>query len=659
MRPIEAKAISAIRVLSADTVQKANSGHPGMPIGAAPAAYAIWSDMRHDPKHPNWPGRDRFVLSSGHASSLLYSLLHLYGYGLTMEDMQQFRQYGSLTPGHPEYCHTVGVEATTGPLGQGFAMAVGMAIAEAHMAAIFNKEGFNVVDNYTYVLMGDGCMMEGASYEAASLAGTQKLNKLIAIYDSNRITIEGSTDIAFTENVAARFGAMGWQVINVENGEDIVAISLALEEARIEAEKPSLIIVHTDIAHGTLKEGSAGAHGSPLGDDVIADMRKRLGWKNPPFDIPEDVYAHFEALSLRGARARKEYEEMYAGYAEAYPELAAQLESWRKGEVSEDVFSDDEMLAADAPKATRSCGGVVLNRIFAHMPNLFGGSADLGSSNNTELKTSGYFAPDCREGCNIHFGVRELAMACIANGVALYGGLRAYCATFFVFSDYVKPALRLSALMKLPVTYVLTHDSIGVGEDGPTHQPIEQLASLRATPNTYVFRPADQKETAYAYRAALKLNAPSVMALSRQNLPQIEDTSDKAMLGGYILREPKGTPDVILMASGSEVELMYKAADILSVQGYTARLVSMPCMELFREQSEEYQQSVLPASIRARVSIEAGATQPWGAYVGLDGASIGLDHFGASAKGAVLFKEFGFTAENVANAAIEVIKRNR
>ena len=659
MRPIEAKAISAIRVLSADTVQKANSGHPGMPIGAAPAAYAIWSDMRHDPKHPNWPGRDRFVLSSGHASSLLYSLLHLYGYGLTIEDMQQFRQYGSLTPGHPEYGHTVGVEATTGPLGQGFAMAVGMAMAEAHMAAIFNKEGFNVVDNYTYVLMGDGCMMEGASYEAASLAGTQKLNKLIAIYDSNRITIEGSTDIAFTENVAARFGAMGWQVINVENGEDIVAISLALEEARIEAEKPSLIIVHTDIAHGTLKEGSAGAHGSPLGDDVIADMRKRLGWKNPPFDIPEDVYAHFEALSLRGARARKEHEEMYAGYAEAYPELAAQLESWRKGEVSEDVFSDDEMLAADAPKATRSCGGVVLNRIFAHMPNLFGGSADLGPSNNTELKTSGYFAPDCREGCNIHFGVRELAMACIANGVALYGGLRAYCATFFVFSDYVKPALRLSALMKLPVTYVLTHDSIGVGEDGPTHQPIEQLASLRATPNTYVFRPADQKETAYAYRAALKLNAPSVMALSRQNLPQLEDTCDKAMLGGYILREPKGTPDVILMASGSEVELMYKAADILSVQGYTARLVSMPCMELFREQSEEYQQSVLPASIRARVSIEAGATQPWGAYVGLDGASIGLDHFGASAKGAVLFKEFGFTAENVANAAIEVIKRNR
>lgn len=659
MRPIEVKAVSAIRILSADTVQKANSGHPGMPIGAAPAAYAIWSDMRHDPKAPSWFGRDRFVLSSGHASSLLYSLLHLYGYSITIEDMQQFRQFGSLTPGHPEFGHTVGVEATTGPLGQGFAMAVGMAMAQAHMAAIFNRNDFNVVDNYTYVLMGDGCMMEGASYEAASLAGTQKLGKLIAVYDSNRITIEGSTDIAFTENVAARFSAMGWQVINVENGEDTVAISLALEEARLESEKPSLIIVHTDIAHGTMKEGSAAAHGSPLGDEVIADMRKRLGWSNAPFDIPQDVYAHFEALSLRGARMHKEYDEMYAAYAQSYPELAAKLDAWRNGKIDEAVFTDDEMLKCDAPKATRSSGGVVLNRMFTHMPNLFGGSADLAPSNNTELKASTYFSPEDRAGCNIHFGVRELAMACIANGIALYGGLRAFCATFFVFGDYVKPALRLSALMKLPVTYVLTHDSIGVGEDGPTHQPIEQLASLRATPNTYVFRPADQKETAYAYRAALRLNAPSVMALSRQNLPQLEDTSEKAMLGGYILREPKGTPDVILIASGSEVELIYKAADILSVQGYTARLVSMPCMELFEQQSSEYRESVLGSDIRARVSVEAGATQPWGAYVGLDGISIGLDHFGASAKGGVLFKEFGFTAENVASAALQVIKRTR
>lgn len=659
MRPIEAKAISAIRVLCADTIQKANSGHPGMPIGAAPAAYAIWNDMRHDPKCPTWFGRDRFILSAGHASSLLYSLLHLYGYGVSIEDMQQFRQFESRTPGHPEYGHTVGVEATTGPLGQGFAMAVGMAMAQAHMAAIFNKDDFPVVDNFTYVLMGDGCMMEGASYEAASLAGTQKLGKLIAVYDSNRITIEGSTDITFTENVAARFGAMGWQVISVENGEDTMAVSIALEEARVETERPSLIIVRTNIAHGTLKEGSASSHGSPLGDEAIADMRKRLNWKHGPFDIPNDVYAHFEALAIQGRQAHSDYDAMMAAYRESYPELAAKLDNWLSGNVPEEVYTDDAMLAADAPKATRSSGGVVLNRLFAAMPNLFGGSADLAPSNNTELKGSPFFSSENREGCNIHFGVRELAMACVANGIALYGGLRAFCATFFVFSDYVKPALRLSALMKLPVTYVLTHDSIGVGEDGPTHQPIEHLSALRATPNTFVFRPADQKETAYAYRAALKLDGPSVMALSRQNLPQLEGTCDKAALGGYILREPEGTPDVILMASGSEVELIYKAGDMLAEQGYSARLVSMPCMELFLAQSKEYRENVLPNAIRARVGVEAGATQSWAQFVGLDGKCIGLDHFGASAKGNVLFKEFGITAEAVAAAAIETIANNK
>lgn len=659
MRPIEAKAISAIRVLAADTVQKANSGHPGMPVGAAPAAYAIWSEMRHDPKHPDWPGRDRFVLSSGHASALLYSLLHLFGYGITIEDMQSFRQYASRTPGHPEFGHTVGVEATTGPLGQGFAMAVGMAMAEAHMAALFNKDNFPVVDNYTYVLLGDGCMMEGAVYEAASLAGTQKLAKLIAVYDSNRITIEGSTELAFTENVAGRFAAMGWQVITVDNGEDTVSISLAMEEARIETDKPSLIIVHSDIAHGTLKEGQAAAHGSPLGEDVIADMRAKLGWKLPPFEIPSDVYAHFEALSLRGAQSRKEYDEMAVRYAEEYPELAARLTAWRKGEIPQDAFHDEAMLAADGPKATRSSSGAVLNRLFAKMPNLFGGSADLGPSNNTELKGSPFFSPESREGCNIHFGVRELAMACIANGAALYGGLRAFCATFFVFADYVKPALRLSALMKLPVTYVLTHDSIGVGEDGPTHQPVEQLAALRATPDVFVFRPADQKETAYCYRASLTLNAPSVMALSRQNLPQLAETGEGVLKGGYILRDPKGEPDVILMASGSEVELLYKAADILSVQGYTARLVSMPCMDLFRRQPKEYQESVLPSAMRSRVSVEAGSTFGWDRYVGLDGAAIGIDHFGASAPAKTLFAEMGFTPEEVAGVAVRVIKSNR
>ncbi len=660
MRPIEAKAISAIRVLAADAIEKANSGHPGMAIGAAPIAYTLWSSMRHDPKHPSWPGRDRFVLSSGHASMLEYALLHLFGYGITIDDIKNFRQFGSLTPGHPEYGHTTGVEATTGPLGQGFAMAVGMAMAEAHMAAIFNRDGFPVIDNYTYVLMGDGCMMEGVSYEAASLAGTQKLGKLIAIYDSNRITIEGGTDIAFTENVAMRFAAQGFQVITVDNGEDIDSIGLAIEEARLESEKPSLIIVSTQIARGTLKEGTSAAHGAPLGEDCIADMKKRLGWNYEKFEIPADVYAHFEALALAGASARKEYEAMFEGYKAAYPELAAQLLLWQSGEVPEAAEAALAGVAADAPKATRSTSGASLNALFAQMPNLFGGSADLAPSNNTLLKGSEYFSSEHREGCNIHFGVRELSMACISNGIALYGGLRPYCATFFVFADYVKPALRLSALMKLPVIYVLTHDSIGVGEDGPTHQPIEQLAALRAVPDTLVFRPADQRETNYCYIAALRAKKPSVMALSRQNLPQIEGTGEGALRGGYILRDVhEGRMDVILIATGSETELIREAADILAVQGYAARLVSMPSADLFMQQDEEYRESVLPRAMRCRVAAEAGATFGWERFTGLDGEIVGIDHFGASAPAKTLFAQFGISAQKVAEAAVRVIKNAR
>ncbi len=656
MRPIETKAISAMRVLAADAVQKANSGHPGMPIGAAPAAYALWSVMRHDPRHPEWPGRDRFVLSSGHASMLEYALLHLYGYGLTMDDIREFRQYGSLTPGHPEYGHTKGVEATTGPLGQGFAMAVGMAMAEAHMAAVFNREGFPVVDNHTYVLMSDGCMMEGVTYEAASLAGTQKLHKLIALYDSNRITIEGSTDLAFTENVAARFASQGWQVLCVENGEDIDAVGLAIEEARLETEKPSLIIVSTEIARGTLKEGSNAAHGAPLGEECVADMKARLNWHYAPFEIPRDVYAHFEALAHRGVEARHAYEEMYKKYRAEYPELAARLDFWRSGAVPQEALGALAAVSADAPRATRACSGAALGALFKEMPNLFGGSADLAPSNNTELKGSPGFSPESREGCNIHFGVREFAMAAISNGIALYGGLRAFCATFFAFADYVKPALRLSALMKLPVLYILTHDSIGVGEDGPTHQPVEQLAALRATPDVLVFRPADQRETNYAYIAALGAKEPSVLALTRQNLPQLPDTGEGALRGGYVLRDPHdGKPDVILMASGSEVELLYKAADMLAVRGYAARLVSMPCLNLFRRQSKEYQESVLPNEIRRRVAVEAGSSFGWHRYVGLEGAVVGLDHFGASGPAGRLFEELGFTAEEVAGAALRLI----
>jgi transketolase len=658
MRPIEAKAVSAIRVLAAEGVQKANSGHPGMPIGIAPAAYTLWSVMRHDPKHPEWPGRDRFVLSAGHASMLEYALLHLFGYGLTIDDLKEFRQYGSLTPGHPEHGHTRGVEATTGPLGQGFSMAVGMAMAEAHLAAIFNREGFPVIDNHTYVIMSDGCMMEGVTNEAASLAGTQKLGKLIALYDSNRITIEGSTDIAFTENVGVRYAALGWQVLEISDGEDINAIGLAIEEAKLETERPSLIIVHTEIARGTLRAGTSASHGAPLGEDVVADMKARLGWSAEPFHVSADVYAHYDALALQGAKARQAYEDLYARYEAEYPELAAQLKAWRSGEVPEAALEAIAGLTADAPKATRASSGAALNALFSKMPNLFGGSADLAPSTNTELKGTPFFSPENREGCNIHFGVRELAMACICNGIALYGGLRPFCATFFVFADYVKPALRLSAIMKLPVLYVLTHDSIGVGEDGPTHQPIEQLAALRATPDVLVFRPADQKETDYSYIAALKAKQPSVLTFTRQNVPQLPDSGEGALRGGYILRDPHdGKPDVILIASGSEVELIYKAADMLSVRGYTARLVSMPCPDLFRMQDRDYQESVLPNEIRRRVAVEAGATFGWERFVGIDGAVIGIDHYGVSGPYKTLFTELGFTADEVAGAALRLLEK--
>ena len=657
MRPIETKAISAIRVLAAEGVQKANSGHPGMPIGIAPAAYTLWSVMRHDPKHPEWPGRDRFVLSAGHASMLEYALLHLYGYGLTIEDLKEFRQYGSLTPGHPEHGHTKGVEATTGPLGQGFSMAVGMAMAQAHLAAIFNREGYPVIDNYTYTLMSDGCMMEGVTNEAASLAGTQKLGKLIALYDSNRITIEGSTDLAFTENVGARFAALGWQVFEIEDGEDINAIGLAIEEAKLETEKPSLIIIKTEIARGTLKAGTSASHGAPLGEDAVADMKVRLGWSAESFFVPGDVYAHYDALAKLGEKARLAYEEMYARYRADYPQLAAQLEAWRSGDVPEAALEAIVGVTADAPKATRTSSGAALNAMFSKMPSLFGGSADLAPSTNTELKGTPFFSPENRDGCNIHFGVRELAMACICNGIALYGGLRPFCATFFVFADYVKPALRLSAIMKLPVLYVLTHDSIGVGEDGPTHQPIEQLAALRATPDVLVFRPADQKETDYSYIAALRAKQPSVLTFTRQNVPQLPDSGEGALRGGYILRDSHdGKPDIILMASGSEVELIYKAADMLSVRGYTARLVSMPCPDLFRMQEKAYQDSVLPNSIRRRVAVEAGATFGWDRYVGLDGTVIGIDHFGVSGPYKALFTELGFTADEVAGAALRLLE---
>ena len=656
---MERKAITSIRILAAETIQKANSGHPGLAIGSAPVAYALWKQMKHNPKNPKWEARDRFVLSCGHASALEYSLLHFFGYGLTLDDMKNFRQWGSKTPGHPEYGHTVGVEATAGPLGQGFAMAVGMAMAEAHMAAKYNREGFPIVDNYTYTMMGDGCMQEGVAAEAASMAGTMQLGKLIALYDSNRISIEGDTDITFREDVKARFEAYGWHVQVVEDGEDVRAIEAALQAAKAEQTKPSLIIYKTVIGYGTPLAGTAKVHGSPLGDANIVEMKKFYGWESAEaFDIPEDVYAHYAELTKDCPKAEAAWNELFEAYEKAYPELAAQWKQDHRKELPVDLLNDEEFWKFEGKSASRASSGVVLNRLAERLPNLFGGSADLAPSNCTNLKGMGDFSCDDYAGKNLHFGIREFAMAAACNGIALYGGLRTFCATFFVFTDYLKPALRLSALMGLPVIYVLTHDSIGVGEDGPTHQPIEQLAGLRATPNTIVFRPADAKEVAAGYVAALTNDCPTVLALSRQNLPLYEKSGKDALKGAYILREPKGTPDVILMASGSEVEVLFQAADILSVQGYIARIVSVPSFELFERQDKAYRDSVLTPSIRARVAVEAACPFGWERYTGLDGEIVGIDGWGASAPAGKIFQEYGFTGENVAAAALRAIQKN-
>ncbi len=655
MQSIDTKAITTMRMLAAEAVQKANSGHPGMPIGAAPLAYALWKQMKHDPACPTWQARDRFVLSAGHASMLEYSLLHLFGYGLTIDDIKQFRQWGSKTPGHPEFGHTIGVETTSGPLGQGVATAVGMAMAEAHLASHFNREGFPVVNNYTYALTGDGCLMEGASNEAASLAGALKLGKLIVFYDRNRITIEGGIDLAFTEDVGAKFAAFGWDVQEVADGEDIDAVGNAIAQAKT-TDAPSLIIVHTHIAHGTPKQDKNSAHGEPLGEENIAAMREFYHWEYEPFTVPEDVKAHFTALAAEGAATRAQYTKMFDAYCNAYPELGAQWDAWHNDRLPEALLQDERLWNADKPMATRAASGNVLNIFAEYLPNLFGGSADLAPSTKTEMKGRGFFSAENREGANIHFGIRELAMACACNGILLYGGLRGYCATFLVFADYLKPALRLSALMKLPVIYVLTHDSIGVGEDGPTHEPIEHLASLRATPDVLVFRPADAKETSACYLAALTNHCPSVMALTRQNLPQYAETARDVSKGAYILKDAKA-PQAILMASGSEVELIYKAAEILEEMGIGARLISMPCMDLFDQQSAEYKESILPSAIRARVAVEAGSSFGWYKYVGLDGELVTIDHFGASAPAKILFKEFGFTAQNVVDAALRALDR--
>ncbi len=650
MNNIDRLSINTVRLLSAEGVQKANSGHPGLPLGAAPMAYTLWAKhLKHNPQNPKWPDRDRFVLSAGHGSMLLYSLLHVFGYGVTLDDLKNFRQYGSGAAGHPEYGHLPGIETTTGPLGQGIANAVGMAMAEAHLAAMFNKDGYNVVDHYTFTLSGDGCLMEGVASEACSLAGTLKLGKLILLYDRNKITIEGETDFAFDEDVAKRFEAYGWQVLNVANGnEDVESIADAIAQAKAETGKPSIIIIKTDIGYGCpAVQGKASCHGSPLGDENIALLKSTLGWEfEGSFVVPDEVKAAAAQRQKAYDAEEEKWNQLFAAYRKAFPDMAA---LWDKcfNPVDSSVLSDPSLYEFEKPLATRQSSGAVLNKLADRLPGLFGGSADLGPSNNSVLKGKAYFSPETPEGPNIHYGIREFAMAAIANGQALHGGIIPYVATFFVFTDYLKNAVRMSALMGLPVIYVMTHDSIGVGEDGPTHQPVEQLACMRATPNTYMWRPADSKETAAAYIFALKAKGPSVIALTRQTLPLYDETGAAALKGAYVLKDFGSDPKVILIGTGSEVEQCYQAAQKLYEEGTAVRVVSMPCMDLFEEQDEAYKQSVLPDSIDRRVIVEAGASFGWHKYAGSKGEIIALDHFGASGPAKKLFEAFGFTTDNV------------
>ena len=649
--------VNTIKVLSAEAIEKANSGHPGICLGAAPAAYALWQNhLTFNPSSDKkFYNRDRFILSAGHGSMLNYSLLHLYGFNLSVEDLKGFRQFGSKTPGHPEYNHTAGVEVSTGPLGQGIANAVGMAIAETHLASIYNKEGFNLVDHYTYALCGDGCLMEGIEYEAASLAGSLKLGKLIVLYDCNHITIEGDTSLAFSEDVKARHKAQGWQIIEVKDGSDWNAISRAIKKAKAEKEKPSLIVCYTKIGAGSSKEGSASSHGAPLGAECLADMKKALGYDLPEFTVSDEVYAHTKKAINRGKKAERNWKKLFKEYQAKYPELAKEFVDRMNGVLP--AIDWESVYAFDKDDATRGTGGTVINRLAPQVNTLFGGSADLNPSTKTYMKNAGEYTPDTRDGRNLHFGIREHAMSAICNGLACHGGFLPFCSTFFVFSDYMKNGMRLSALMNLNVTYVLTHDSIGVGEDGPTHQPIEHLTALRSIPNMKVFRPCDGRETAAGYEVALTHKGPTSLILTRQTLPSYEGTGKNALKGGYILSDSeKKVPDVILIGAGSEVQLCMQAKELLKAEGVDARVVSMPCCELFDKQSAKYRESVIPTAVRKRVCVEAGSTLPWYKYAGLDGKVIGINEFGMSGPYKTLFNHYGFTAENVKNAALEILK---
>jgi transketolase len=665
------RCIDTIRTLAMDAIQKADSGHPGLPMGAAPMAYVLWQNhLRHNPLDPHWPDRDRFVLSAGHGSMLLYGLLHLTGYELSMDDLQKFRQWGSKTPGHPEWGLTAGVEATTGPLGQGAANAVGMAMAERHLAHRFNRPGHELIDHYTYALVSDGDVMEGVAAEAASLAGHLKLGKLIYLYDYNDVTLDGPADLTFTEDVCRRYQAYGWHVQRVEQGDtDLDAIEAALREARAESARPSLILVHTTIGYGSpAKAGTSGAHGSPLGADEVAATKRALGWDpDARFHVPDDVRAHMGQAVQRGGRAQAAWTSRFRAYAEAHPDLA---EAWRacmSGALPEGWDADLPTWDAGdvgAQVATRAAASKVQQVIAARVPWLIGGDADLGGSTKTMVAGSPDFDGRTGAGRNIRYGVREHAMGAISNGLYYHGGIRPFAATFFVFSDYMRPAVRLAALNHQPIIYVWTHDSIGVGEDGPTHQPVEHLMALRAMPNLHLVRPADANESRDAWRYAMaRTTGPTALVLSRQNLPVLDRSAagvGSPDRGAYVLADAQGTDapiDAIVIATGSEVHLAMEARAMLAREGVSVRVVSMPCWERFREETAAYRESVLPAAITARVSVEAGATFGWATWIGLHGVAVGLDRFGASAPGEVLMTELGFTAERVAAAVHQAIGR--
>lgn len=656
--------VNTIRFLAADAVQTAKSGHPGMPMGAASMAYVLWTRfLRHNPRNPRWINRDRFILSAGHGSMLLYALLYLTGYDLPLDELKKFRQWGSKTPGHPEYGHTPGVEVTTGPLGQGFATGVGMAIAQQYLAAYFNKPGFPLFDHYIYAIVSDGDLMEGISHEAASLAGHLKLGNLIYLYDDNRISIEGSTELAYTEDRLKRFEAYGWHVIKVEDGNDLIAIEDAIEEAQKETSRPSLIAVRTHIGYGSPnKQDKATAHGEPLGEEELKLTKRNLGWpEDEMFHVPDQALQHFRKALESGEVEEKYWNDMLEKYRKEYPKSWEEFQQWMSGDVPKNLDKlIPEFPADEKGMATRKASGMVLNALASEIPNLIGGSADLAPSNNTELKGFDSFQANTRHGRNIHFGVREHAMAAILNGMALYGGVIPFGGTFLVFSDYMRPAIRLAALMGIRPVYVFTHDSIGLGEDGPTHQPVEHLFALRAIPNMLVFRPCDANETAAGWRVALmEQSRPVALVLTRQNLPVLDRTryapAELAEKGAYVLYQTNDGFRLILIATGSEVHIALEAAHELEKEGIPVRVVSMPSQELFLEQNPDYQESVLPASCRKRISIEAGITLGWERFIGTEGIAIGLNRFGASAPSKILFQQFGFTVERIVAEAKKML----